>query len=1666
MIRQEHGCKRVPIPVTAFRSEMQVPTPVTAFLSGMQVPTPVTAFRSEMQAPTPVTAFRSEMQAPTPVTAFLSGMQVPFNMLLRIFLLIFPLFFIWVENVAAQAQIMVAPHESRVNEGEPVLFDITVVDVPPGGMNMAYRLVQYGNPQFRPAGHIQGIHHDSLFIPQGHEQTVTISLDTDFDNFNEEDYEIGFSVMSLTGVETGGIFNAVCSTAREPFYFRRIDTDCKDYVSVRDQGGALQAPEIPSSIIYASLSAPRLAAPGGLVPVTASLSAPAPAFGMTVHFAMYEINSNYLDDSLAPHSPRFVRHEIFIPPGQTSMTRTYRLRYTDGIARNCNSQFGSITPNSAITTDLATISGSGITTDPGTISGSGITTDPATASGPARGCILIELAEPKGAGTRPGTYGINPTQAQIQPKEILVVDNAPEFFIADEIPVGNIKRNEFRFVSVKAAETDFGIGTDIGTDVATTNNTATQSGNPDNPGNPDKPGEPGNLDKFDKPGKSVRGTKPPLVNPPEQGITEPRLINPFDTQVVEPPLVNPPEYKATMPPLVNSPEQGITEPRLVNPFDTQVVEPPLVNPPEYKATRPPFINSPEQGITEPRPVNPFDLQVVEPPLVNPPEYKATRPPFINSPEHKAAKLPHIHVPEHPAAKQESIKNNDLPEIFINDITVGEHGGPAVFTISLSKMPVHEVQVNITTSDGSARQNEDYTAVQARAIFVANGPLSLTLPVSIVNDTRLESDETFTALLSMAKHAVIARTTGTATIIDDDVNNADLSAQLSDSNTSKVGNTGKNGIAVADKHARHAASDTGNSRVDNTAITDTTSTDTTSTNTASANNLSGSNLANNDLASETTDDPLALPALTDISQAGQQTLQGGPQIQQAGQQTLQGGPQIQQAGQQTLQVGPQIQQDGPQALQTDQQALQTGQQAPQLPISQLPISQIPAEEHEPADTHATDTNTGTSTGTSTASIAGVAGTAGASDTTDVANVADTITDKPDSTAQIGESPKLSINDLTIAEHEGQAVFTVSLSRAAENRVSVNISTMDITAIQPDDYIGVRTTVSFAPGETEVEFTVPVNNDELSEANETFAVQLDTPAHAAIAKGTGTGTITDDDIKDIDTDTGSSTGTETITDNHAKGTSTDIDTGITISITDTTPGIIANDTEDANNTNGVDDHADEFNPVPGISVNDVTVDENAKKAIFAISLSRASTDPVTVNASTRDGSAIHPYDYIGASSAMKFMPGETVQNFPVSLSGNDIPEPDKAFTVILDGAFGASITRPAGTGIIVDDGDPVPEISVSDAVLSNSGNTAIFSIFLSKASGYTISVIAETRDGTARQPDDYTGRSEQVEFEPGDVVQQFIIPLARDEILRSIGTFTVELTDAVNATIGNKTGHAVIAGDDIPQLSIDDVTVSEHAREAVFVISLSKAAVDPVSVKAATTDGSAIYPDDYIRRATHLEFEPGILTRTFHVPLVNDDLGESGETFTVDLFEPEGVIIRDQTGFGTIIDDDGGDDGDGGGNADDGGESLSLLSPDQPAPLNGDVENGGETAFKFGIQEIDNTEIGNTGTGNTTTGHTETGSAGPGSRHTGSEDLETVIHSPDGDTEAGHDDSLANHVLPTDPVIPDNPARATHVKAPDHIRADRFTGTDKSIRPESSGTNAGAGTGRRRQVQTRD
>ena len=132
---------------------------------------------------------------------------------------------------------------------------------------------------------------------------------------------------------------------------------------------------------------------------------------------------------------------------------------------------------------------------------------------------------------------------------------------------------------------------------------------------------------------------------------------------------------------------------------------------------------------------------------------------------------------------------------------------------------------------------------------------------------------------------------------------------------------------------------------------------------------------------------------------------------------------------------------------------------------------------------------------------------------------------------------------------------------------------------------------------------------------------------------------------------------------------------------------------------------------LSIEEATAVEG-ETAGFAVTLSAASDQTVTVDYETAGGTATEGTDYSRAAGTLTFAPGDTENTIAVQTREDTLDEPDETFTVALSNPNGATLQDDTATGTIED--DDVPSLSIADAPAVEEGETARFAVRLSPAS----------------------------------------------------------------------------------------------------------------------------------------------------------------------------------------------------------------------------------------------------------------------------------------------------------------------------------------------------------------
>ena len=252
------------------------------------------------------------------------------------------------------------------------------------------------------------------------------------------------------------------------------------------------------------------------------------------------------------------------------------------------------------------------------------------------------------------------------------------------------------------------------------------------------------------------------------------------------------------------------------------------------------------------------------------------------------------------------------------------------------------------------------------------------------------------------------------------------------------------------------------------------------------------------------------------------------------------------------------------------------------------------------------------------------------------------------------------------------------------------------------------------------------------------------------------------------------------------------------------------------------------------------------------------------------------------------------------------------------------RTATVRIREDDVHPVtyPTIEISDATAIEGANSIEFTVTLNQAAELDASVDWNLSLGTATAGEDYVVVSGTLNFPAGSTTATIDVPLIDDLVVEDNETFTVTLSNPVNARLMENavetpeiSAYGTIEDNDEPStevavsLSIHEVAESAGIRGGIVAVSasLNNAAVAQDTVLVVRVgDGTAQAPEDYARLEDFpLTLEAGATSgsASFTLRPVDDSIDEDDETISVAVTSKSDLeIVWNGTSELVIADDD--------------------------------------------------------------------------------------------------------------------------------------------------------------------
>ena len=332
------------------------------------------------------------------------------------------------------------------------------------------------------------------------------------------------------------------------------------------------------------------------------------------------------------------------------------------------------------------------------------------------------------------------------------------------------------------------------------------------------------------------------------------------------------------------------------------------------------------------------------------------------------------------------------------------------------------------------------------------------------------------------------------------------------------------------------------------------------------------------------------------------------------------------------------------------------------------------------------------------------------------------------------------------------------------------------------------------------------------------------------------------------------------------------------------------------------------------------EDDEAVVFVVQLSEAAGQDAVVEYATSSGTARGGEDYEATTGTLTFPAGTTRLGISVPIIDDNVAEQEETFTIALRNS-NATIVQGEATGAITDNDLPLISVTAEPAALEEGGTikftlTRIGAFNLNRALEVPISV---TERG--KFIGDLDALPREVTFAANETTATLLIETIDDEVAEASGAVTVTIIRgetyrlgdvffAIAEVIDNDGPEGIETRTDI-EVSESDITVSfARTRYEVsegdgvldFVVQLSAAILQEVAVEYATVTGTATAGLDYTARTGILTFPAGTTEQTIRVPIIDDNVVEQEETFTVRLRKAFNATIEVGEATGVIADND--------------------------------------------------------------------------------------------------------------------------------------------------------------------
>jgi uncharacterized delta-60 repeat protein/uncharacterized repeat protein (TIGR01451 family) len=329
--------------------------------------------------------------------------------------------------------------------------------------------------------------------------------------------------------------------------------------------------------------------------------------------------------------------------------------------------------------------------------------------------------------------------------------------------------------------------------------------------------------------------------------------------------------------------------------------------------------------------------------------------------------------------------------------------------------------------------------------------------------------------------------------------------------------------------------------------------------------------------------------------------------------------------------------------------------------------------------------------------------------------------------------------------------------------------------------------------------------------------------------------------------------------------------------------------------------------------------ATNAVINITRTNGSTGLVTVQCETLDGTATNNIHYRTNYQRLSFNPGVTNLTFTVTNINESIIEHDHTINLRLFSPSGGATLGQSNAVITVVDDDcqgGYAQFSSGSYFTNENAGYALVTVTRNGGSLGTLVVQFATTNGTASSGVNYVGTTNALTWGNGEITPKIIAIQLFDDHVVNPANLTVGLklfASTINGVtnnlcgLGNPTNAVlVITNSDlrgVVSFSTTNYFINENGGPATVTVVRSGGSTEAINVNFATLPGTAA-PSDFTATNGVLSFGPGVVSRSFTVPICDNQIVDGNRFITLSLSNasPTGTLGSPSTAILTIVDDE--------------------------------------------------------------------------------------------------------------------------------------------------------------------